>query len=441
MRKILAVTVLAVLIALGPHGTASAARNVDMVADVSDAAQGARTDLVTASGASGIERIPLVGSVAHYRFDVRVGAGEHDIVRMHRIVRERAPWIPETSHRAAFLVPGDGWGFEASFLAGTTAPEIPDDQNLAVFLAEAGIDVWGLDFRWALVPGSVTDLSFMADWGLGTGLADLDLALAVARSVRALTGSGLGPVHLVGFSRGGQLGWAQAAAETQRPTVLRHVSGLVSIENAFKLDDEAVRLSDCASYASLESQLAAGVYASDYRILVDIGDLATTAPEDPSPFLPSLSNADLAEWLGASVGGGAIPHFHSVGGLVDPETLVTELLYTQPASWFAYLSGSSAYHPLRVSLDGAAIGCDELDSPFDDHFEEIEVPVLYVGVAGAFGELGVYATTLVASDDVSTLIVSQAATPDEDWGHNDPFLATAARDEVWQPILDWIEAH
>ena len=441
MRKILAVTVLAILAVLDPRSAANATSTVDMLAGVSGAAQGARADLVTASGASGIERIPLVGNVAHYRFDVRVGAGEHDVIRMHRIVRERAPWIPETGHRGVFLVPGDGWGFEANFLAGTTAPEIPDDRNLAVFLAEGEIDVWGLDFRWTLVPGDVTDLSFMADWGLGTGLADLDLALAVARSVRALTGSGLDPVHLVGFSRGGQLGWAQAAAETQRPAVLRHVSGLVSIENAWKPDDEAVRQSDCASYASLEGQLAAGVYASDYRIVADIGDLATTAPEDPSPFLPSLSNADLAEWLGASVGGGAIPHFHSVGGLVDPATLVTELLYTEPASWFAYLSGSAAYHPLRVSLDGAAIGCDELDSPFDDHFEEVAIPVLYVGVAGAYGELGIHATTLIASPDVSTLIVRRAATPDEDWGHIDPFLADAAREEIWQPILSWIEAH
>lgn len=429
MRKIVAVGFLFLL--LSHAGTAGAFASDDI---------GLRAGVEAAFDVTEVERTPLPGGVVHYRFDLRIGVGEHDVIRMHRVVRERAPWLPARAGRGAFLVHGDGWGFEPTFLAGAAAPELPDDRSFAVFLATRGIDVWGVDFRWVLVPSDVTELSFMADWGLDTQLGDLDLALSVARTVRTLTGSGRGRLHLVGFSRGGQLGWALAGEESQRPPALRHVRGLVSIENAFQHEDPALREADCASHEAVAASIAAGTVASDYRFVADVGDLATTAPDAPSPFLPSLSNADLAEWLGASVGGGSIPHFHSVGGLVDPATLVTELLYTEPASWFAFLSGAASFQPLRTNLDGLAIGCDEIDSPYEAHLAEIEVPVLYVGVAGAFGALGSYTTTLVASSDVSTLIVSEAADPADDWGHDDPWLAEDAEALVWQPILDWIGA-
>lgn len=386
----------------------------------------------------GLERTPITADVAHYRFDLPVGPGEHDVVRLHRIVRERAPWLPAPAPRGLFLLHGDGWGFEAVYLSSLATPDVPDTQNVAAFLAGQGIDVWGIDFRWALVPEETADLSFMADWGFATNLDDLDLALAVARSVRALSGSGLGKLFLGGWSRGGQVGWAQLGAETQRPMALRHLRGFIAMEHTFKTDDEAIRQGNCATYASIQELLDAGEVASTYAIVAEIGDLATAAPEEPSPYFPSLGNADLAEWLGASAGGGSIPHFHLVGGLVDPDTLVTELLYTTPGHWFAYLSGTSFFQPLRINLDGAAIVCDELDSPFDDHLAEIDVPVLYVGAAGAFGATGIHTTTLIASTDVTTLIVRQAADPEEDWGHEDLFLAEEAQTRVWQPMLDWI---
>lgn len=440
MRKIVAVMTLVVLAVLSASGAASASPAGDMRSGPAGALLAARASFPGLSGLAAVERIPLTEDVAHYRFEVSVGAGEHDVVRIHRVVREKAPWVPERTHRGAFLVHGDGWGFEPTFLPGDLAGAWSGPGGMATYLAKRGVDVWGIDFRWVLVPGDTADLSFMGGWGLATQLGDLDLGLTVARVTRTLTGSGPGRLHLVGFSRGGQIGWAQAGAETARPPSFRHLRGLVSIENAFKHDDEARRLADCASHASIAATLAGGTVASDFRIVADIGDLATAAPGDPSPFLPSLSNADLAEWLGASTGGGSIPHFHSVGGLVDPDTLVTELLYTEPAAWFSFLSGASAFQPLRVNLDGAAIGCDELGSPFDDGLAEIRIPVLYVGVAGAFGDTGVHATTLIASPDVSTRIVSQAADPEEDWGHDDPLLAADAEEEVWRPILEWIEA-
>lgn len=156
------------------------------------------TDLKT------IERTVLVDDIAWYRVDLRVGPGPHDTIRLHRIVREQAPWHPIAAPRGVFLTHGDGWGFNATFLGNLAAPGIDADQNLPVYLAKADVDVWGLDFRWALVPAGTTDLSFMADWGFDTSLADLDLALTTARWTRLATGSGFSRLHLLGYSRGGR---------------------------------------------------------------------------------------------------------------------------------------------------------------------------------------------------------------------------------------------
>lgn len=443
--KIVAVTTAWIAVALlGPSSAAAGPRADVPVGLHMDQAVG----FVTATpvgwkgaGFGGVTRTAVTEDVAHYRFDLPVGPGEHDRIRIHRVVREQAPWFPAPSPRGAFLVHGDAWGFEPTFLDAASAPGVPPEPSLAGFLAGAGVDVWGLDFRWALVPPETTGFSFMAEWGLGTSAEDLDLALAVARSVRLLTGSGLRKVHLLGYSRGGQVGWIHLGTETRRPHPARHVRGFIAVDHTFKTADEAIRQEACAYQETVQGYLDSGFYASGFSFVAEVGDLATASPDGPSPYFPGLTNADLAEWLGASAAGGAIPYLHSVGGEIDPATFETELLYTRPARWFTFLSNVSHFQPLRIDLDGAAILCDEIDVPFDDHLAEIDVPVLYVGAAGAYGAAGLYTPTLTGSADVTHLIVSEAAPPEEDWGHNDLVLAEDAPTLAWKPILDWIVGH
>jgi hypothetical protein len=39
------------------------------------------------------------------------------------------------------------------------------DRAIAIYLAKNDIDVWGMDYRWALVPEDTTDFRFMKKWG------------------------------------------------------------------------------------------------------------------------------------------------------------------------------------------------------------------------------------------------------------------------------------
>ncbi|HYG63370.1 MAG TPA: hypothetical protein VEL74_12370, partial [Thermoanaerobaculia bacterium] len=105
------------------------------------------------------ERRVLRGDIAEYSFDVRVGAGPYDVIGVHRVVRESAPNEPVKTAQAVLFAHGDIWNFDAAFLANP-------QQALPVFLAQNGLDVWGIDFRWTRVPASVTDFTFMKDWGI-----------------------------------------------------------------------------------------------------------------------------------------------------------------------------------------------------------------------------------------------------------------------------------
>jgi biotin operon repressor BirA-like protein len=91
-------------------------------------------------------------------------------------------------------------------------------------------------------------------------------------------------------------------------------------------------------------------------------------------------------------------------------------------------------------LDADAAGCNDesiADVSFDDHLGDIEVPVLYVGGNGGIGSLGICTTTLLGSQDVTSLIVDLQPPAGQlaEFGHADIFLANNAQSLVWQPIL------
>jgi len=124
-----------------------------------------------------IHRRPLTSSVVEYSVQVRVGPRDHDVIGLHRVVKERIPFAPIHASKAVLIAHGDIWGFDAAFLASLAVPSILDSQALPVFLAEHGVDVWGIDFRWTLVPAATTDFSFMQQWSMTTDVQDLDTRL------------------------------------------------------------------------------------------------------------------------------------------------------------------------------------------------------------------------------------------------------------------------
>lgn len=270
-------------------------------------------------------RREIAGGVAHYTFTVRLGPGEFDEVRLHRVVRERRPRHPVKTDGAVFMSHGASQDFEDIFLyAGTEHPSA--ETSVAVYLAANDIDVWGMDFAWTRVPVETTDFSFMQDWGIERDADHTLAAMSIARLIRGLTHQGFGRLNLLGFSYGVGVVYAAAGRETEQPLPLRDIRGLIAVDQGLKLPVERARLTACDLAAGLEADISAGVYHNAAGITFGtFADLAVTSPNDPSPILPphlGLTNYEAFLFLGANtfvLDPGVAPFFHFVGGRFDAD--------------------------------------------------------------------------------------------------------------------------
>jgi hypothetical protein len=388
-----------------------------------------------------IEREQVAGDVYHYRFEIRVGPGPYDVIGFHRVVRERRPGRPIRTRRSIFLVHGSGMGFENSFLAPESAPP---DHSLPAWLAAGDVDVWGMDAGWTRVPSDAVDFTAFADWGGEKDADHLGIALAVAQSVRTLTGSGARRMHLLSWSRGVLASMIHLGRESQWPPGLRHVDGYIAVDSSvLKTDDETMRLTDCAQAAHYQSLIDAGTYQDQSGILVNtLGLLARIDPDGASPIVPGFTNMQLLLYWGAATAvvlGGEGP-FHLVAGAFDGFGVPTGFQFVPVERFLDFADGWAPFQPNRVELDLRTSNCDEVDVSWDDHLADITNPILFIGAGGGIGPAGNYVNTLVGSDEVASLIVSTAPVPEIDFGHVDLFYGTNAPELVWQPILDWIDS-
>lgn len=416
---------------------------------VLSSAQPVSLDSAAEKAISSIERRVLAPGIAEYFFKVRVGPGPYDQIGLHRVVKETAPNVPVRTSKALFMTHGDIWNFRTAFLTAVSSPALPDDQALPVFLAENGVDVWGIDFRWTFVPAAVTDLSFMEDWGIEQDARDLGIGIGIARVTRALTGSGSGKVHLLGWSRGGQIGYAYLNAETRISRGLRQVKGFIPVDIYLKTDVPELRNLACLRQQATEAAIASGTAAAGSGVLIRaIGTDAIADPNGPSANVPGLTKRQAGLLVGEATfqllgGAEPAPFYHFTGGNFDANNLPSGLLYSTERALFDFEVGASPFQPNQELADADAATCEQTDVRFDNRLHRITIPVFYVGAGGGFGELGIYTTTLLGSTDVQTLVVHKVPAAQRlfDYGHADLFLANDAEALVWQPILSWINAH
>ena len=316
------------------------------------------------------------------------------------------------------------------------------DQSITSFLAKNNIDVWAMDYRWALVPPDTKDFKFMKNWGLQRDVDDAKIALALARLIRGATGQGVGKLHLLGFSYGTMVAYPLTNQETQIPNSLRSVKGLIPVDWAIVYPaDSPFHALSCSLLPQDEARYAAAVYNDDYSSLKLFGDMGQSTPYDPSPFADGFTNYQFALFVGASVS--YQPSWHFVAGVFDGNGVTTGLQYTKPWLWMDVIRAVPFYIPVQSDIDGDRVGCYDMVAPFTDHLADITLPILYVGAAGGTGDVGSYAPTLTASTDFTkfTVQLHPEAEPTLDFGHADLFTATHAQTLVWQPILHWLQVH
>ena len=390
-------------------------------------------------GVIALRRERVAGDIYHHEFVVALGGGSN--ARLHRVVREAAPWVPRPTAGGAMLLHGDFATFITNFAPGLGDPASPV-AGLAPYLAAQGLDVWGADRRWTLATGDVSDFAGMT---VAQELADLRAALAIARATRAATGQGDARLALVGFSHGAQLAYAYAAVEGARPLAQRHVGALVPLDfyASFAPEDEALRAQTC-EYAAFEYELVAGgATDAPNDFLIEAGRLARTAPDADSPLLPGATNRGAMLTL---VGQTYLfapyaPAYHLAAPILDGDA-ATGLAESPEAAITAWLAGATPHQAMIETADLDAMLCGEAP-PIAAPLADIRVPVLYIGAAGGIGSLGVHSTTQVASADTTALVVRRFG-PErraEDFGHADLLFAEDAPALAWLPLAAWLLHH
>lgn len=395
-----------------------------------------------------ITRTQLNNDIVHYEMQLSIGNQPFNKIGLHRIVKEKHPGRAFKSRQATMFIHGDVYGF-GSFITSINSKIVSQDHSIAIQMAKAGIDVWGIDLRWTKIPADVTDFQFMKNWGLESDLADLDLAITAIRNFRKLKGNYNSKLNLLGWSRGGQLGYLYLAKETKKHRHARNIKTFIPVDILLKTDDESIRQSTCNYSAKLQEQFNVGEYADETGLLTQqIAQLSQYFPDDQSPVIEGLTNKQtLLLFLTSTYLVDPTSYtswYHYNAGLFDENTgMPTNLAYTPLEYMYEFANGISPYMPTKFLIEATNLTCDQTDSLLDDHLGDISVPILSVYSAGGFGKTGLYTAELTASEDISELGV--ALLPDEysvaDFAHIDLFTASNANSLVWEPIIKWIKTH
>ena len=174
------------------------------------------------------------------------------------------------------------------------------------------------------------------------------------------------------------------------------------------------------------------------------GRLARTAPAEPSPLFEGMTNRDaMLLTVGQTyVFAPYAPFYHLLSPTLDGGAAVGLRETAEPAAT-AWLAGATAHQAMLESADLDALLCGQSAQPVDAPLSRIRVPLLYIGAAGGVGSLGLYATTRVASTDVTTLVVQRFGADQRaaDFGHADLLFAADAPSLVWQPLAAWLAHH
>ena len=394
------------------------------------------------------EREELVPGIAHYWFDLRIGDSPYDVLRVHRVTKERRAGVPVRAADSIFLLHGDLFGF-LKFIFSSATSHLPADASIAVRLAEAGWDVWGIDQPWVHVPAEETDFSFARDWGMQFQVDCVDRGVSVARLVRLFTGNGWRRMKLLGYSSGGMTTYAFMNQETQRIPAFRNVDGFVIADVMYKYDTsdpvlEAARRSDCAFGAYYRSLVEGGDYMSDLTALSLMGELASAAPDDPSPLFEGLTNLQVALVVGGMPDSSLdwIPWYHFVAPLFEEGgEIPVGLRFTQIGTWLDFMRNFVSYEPNAFFRDYYEIGCDEADVPWDDHLGDITVPMLLLSPNGGVGRAGHHTVGLLGSTDKTIVDFSFHPPAVLDYGHIDLWLADISPTMVWPTLLQWLDGH
>jgi pimeloyl-ACP methyl ester carboxylesterase len=380
-------------------------------------------------GAGASHQRRIAADATETMLEVPVGDGPYDVLRLHRVEAGGE----ERPRRGVLLLHGDFANFDSDFVGA--------GEGLATALARAGLDVWGFDRRWTLVPQGAQDLSALHGQGFAFAIADAERALAVARTLRALSGDGADPLAVVGFSRGGQLAWALASAESQLPRPLRSADAFAILDMALHAGSDQSQAAACGRLSQEQADYAAGVDAADNSLFGALGALALSAPLDASPIFPGASNGMALELVvGQTFAFFALtPWYHLDGVATDAAGNPTQFAFAPFGAVAAFFAAAPPWQAQAELVDGDALLCGQGPQPVADHLADVTAPVLFIGAAGGVGtDATTTLTELPRPATVRLVRLLPEGQEAADFGHADLLWSARAGELSWDALSEWL---
>jgi len=361
--------------------------------------------------------------------------GPYDKIGLHRLVKTGI-----TTNGAVFLLAGIyGSGEQLISNPPQSNYSIDESSNTAVYWANRGYDVYSIDYRAHFLPTAMNATqasAIAANWGWDVYISDLKEAVDKAKAL-----SGYTKIFLAAMSFGGNVAMYYASEYWKQD--LRGIILLDGSENTIKF---ATTTNTSNATSSLMSLNATGRLALEYP--------NTPGPSTyPSGILFAYQNAVQnpgapAEW----------PPGTPLQPIINP---LKNQTWANITEWFAYKwnssnfsniyggygnltvniqrsAGADRYLPMRLFVETTAIhdwnNCPFVTYDFDDHYNEINVPVLGFR-SGLYGipTYGNFTNGLATSD------FTQITLPN--YGHLDVFTGTYLEKDVSEPAYQWMLNH
>jgi len=357
--------------------------------------------------------------------------GPFDRIGLHRLVKTGIK--PEG---VVFILPGT-WSNGEQLTS--NPPEDwwthDEDHSFAFYLANRNFDVYAIDYRTHFVNQYLNppDLAFMTEWGWDEWISDIKEAVELAKAV-----SGDDRVYIAGDSFGGSaaMNYASMYWKEDLKGILLRDGGTGAkypelVTNSYNLTLMIAGMIATGQWASEVGGTAGSIFVMKYA---DENPLAPAEFPPGNPLLPTINPftglpwANIQEWAAFMIymawGPGVVSNIY--GGYGDPAVMI-------------HIDATfDRYWPERLRLESDAIrdwdNCPYVAFDFDDHYCEIDVPILaFTSELMGLAFWGPFRHGIANPDFTGEYLWG--------YGHLDVYSGEYSAEEVSQPTYEWLMSH
>jgi len=362
--------------------------------------------------------------------------GPYDMIGLHRLVKKGIKPLG-----VLFILPGT-WSNGEQLIS--NPPEDPwtkdEAHTQAIYWANRGFDVYAIDYRTHFIPITLpaSQLSFMAEWGWNQWISDIKEAVNKAKEV-----SGAKRIYLAGESFGGVAAMNYASKYWKEdlkglipldPGAIG-LAGVLGTKNPNPTNNYNLTL-------AIEYMKALGAWAVELSSpnAIFLYKYADAYPGAPAEFPPGnklqpdtnpLTGqpwSNITEYLAFMIymawGPGGVSNIY--GGYGNPRVMIHTL------------STMDRYWPARLGLETTAYynwsNCPYLAYDFDEHYSEIDVPLLaFQSQFFGYKNYGEFQRG-IANPDVTVKVLWG-------YGHLDVYSGEYSMNDVSAPVYEWMVSH